>query len=111
MLEFEKPDDLDEFLDSTIEHHRCVQRAIAALANDALGSRAPPQGIYRAEGGVKIRGADVKIRKSYVSAPPGCEEEERAVVAAIATLIEFGVPMARQSQRRTANAGGSWVSR
>jgi hypothetical protein len=89
MRSYAPPPDLDEFLDSTFERHRCVQRAIATLANEELGARLAPQGIQRAEGGVKIRGAEVKIKKSSVSGPPGCEAEERAVVNAITRVIEL----------------------
>jgi hypothetical protein len=83
--------DLEEFLDSTLERHRCVQRAIAELANESLGLNDPPSGIGRAEGGVKIRGIAVKIRKGivYASGEDPRPEEEKAVARAIESVFRI----------------------
>src|ERR1051325_10308071 len=83
--------DFEEFLDHTLDRHRFVQRAIAELANESLGLNDPPVGANRAEGGVKIRGVDVKVRKTvvYASGEEPKPEEEKAVARAIERATAF----------------------
>jgi hypothetical protein len=69
------------------QHHRSVQAAIAVLANRKLGVAAPPEGIGKWEGGVRVNGREIAIHAGNVqddwrrSREP--RPEERAVVAAI----------------------------
>lgn len=67
-----------------------VHAALSNLANRRLGrpsNRA--RGLSRAEGGVTIRGAPIKIRRDCVIGIYGDDDAEAAVVAAIATLVDM----------------------
>ena len=89
MLEYTVPED---FLAATKMHHRCVQKAIATLANRSLNIDAPPRGISRHEGGVQINGQVIRIKRTTVLAQPTTVEptrEERAVVDAIGQVVSL----------------------
>lgn len=70
------------------KEHRAVQTAISSIANQSFRNPGPPDGIGKYEGGVRVNGREICIRKNNVMddwtrAITSVTPEERAVVNAI----------------------------
>lgn len=88
----------DEIRAEMAQAHRTVQIAISAIANQSFGCQDDPDGIGKYQGGVKVNGQEICIRKFHVmddwkrSVDVATPEEQATVVAieAVAQLVEAG---------------------
>jgi hypothetical protein len=83
----------EEDLKPLARHHRRFQAAVAAIANEKLGTNSDPQsqkGVQHHVGGVIVNGHEIFISSSYVqdmsAKGPDPSREEQATVEAIYKL-------------------------